>query len=249
MRYLPFSRAAATLAVLCAVLSACATPEVAKGINDPYEAQNRARHENNKRSDRVFLRPVSQAYGKGVPEPVRTGVSNFAGNVDLPRSIVNDVLQANIDDAAHNFARFLINTTFGIGGVFDPATSMGLDPRVSDFGETLHVWGATEGHYVEMPIFGPSTKRDAFGRVVDLFLNPLSYIVPTPERYAAPVSGFASKIGDRYRFTETVDSILYDSADSYAQARLLYLQNRRFQLGQEPTEEEIDPFAIDTEGF
>ncbi|MDJ0631523.1 MAG: VacJ family lipoprotein [Rhodobacter sp.] len=249
MRYLLKFRAVAIMAAFCAALAACARPQVAQGLNDPYEARNRAIHESSKRSDTRYLRPLSQAYGKGVPAPVREGVNNFAGNIDLPRSIVNDILQANIDDAAHNLTRFLINTTFGIGGIFDPATSAGLDARASDFGETLHVWGVTEGHYVEMPFFGPSTKRDAFGRIVDLFLNPVGYILPAPQRYAAPVSGFALKIDDRYRFTETVDSILYDSADSYAQARLLYLQNRRFQLGQEAPEEEVDPYAIDTEGF
>jgi len=221
--------------VLCTVavaaLSGCATPEVAKGINDPYEAQNRAVHEANKTIDRTILKPLSGGYGNGVPEPVRQGVGNFAGNLSLPGSIVNDVLQANIDDVAANTVRLLINTTFGIGGIFDPATAWGLPARDSDFGETLHVWGFAEGHYVELPLLGPSTKRDTIGSVVDLFTNPISYLLPSPERYAGPVAGAASKVGDRYRFGDTIDSILYDSADSYTQARLLYLESRRFELG------------------
>ena len=168
MRYPSVPCRTVVLGVVVAVLTGCATPRVTQGTNDPYEAQNRAVHAYNKRSDRTFLRPVSQAYGKSVPEPLRNGISNFAGNIDLPRSVVNDVLQANVDDAAHNAVRFLINSTFGIAGIFDPASAWGLDARTSDFGETLHVWGATEGHYVELPVLGPSTKRDAFGRLLDL---------------------------------------------------------------------------------
>ena len=236
---------------LLLLLGACAAqPPVAQGINDPNEARNRAIHEANKRGDTNLIRPISQGYGKALPEPVRRSVGNFAANLDLPRTIVNDVLQANIDDAASNFTRLLINTTFGIGGIFDPAGQWGLPERSSDFGETLHVWGVAEGNYQELRFLGPSTERDTAGKLVDFVLNPLSYTLQTPERYAMPVSAVASRIGDRYRFTETIDSILYDSADSYAQTRLLYLQNRRFELGQDaPVEEEIDPFAIDTSGF
>ena len=237
-----------SVALLGAFLAGCGKPEVARGINDPYESQNRAVHEANKAIDRAVLRPLSNATGGGEPGPVGRSVSNFAGNLLLPRYVVNDLFQGNIDDAAANFTRLLINTTFGIGGVFDPAGDWGLPERPSDFGETLHVWGATEGHYVELPLAGPSTKRDTIGKVVDLFLNPLSYVLPAPERYVSVVAGAASRLGDRGRFSESVDSVLYDSADSYAQTRLLYLQNRRFQLGQE-AETEIDPFALDTEGF
>ncbi len=225
-------RIAALLAFAVVALAGCGTPEVAHGINDPYEDKNRAVHEANKAIDRTILKPLSGGAG-GLPEPVMRSVGNFAQNLGTPSDIVNDLLQANIDDAAHNFTRFLINTTFGIGGIFDPATDWGLFARDSDFGETLHVWGAAEGHYVELPLLGPSTKRDAIGKAVDLFTNPLSYILPTPERYAIPVSGVASRIGDRGRFADTIDSILYESADSYAQSRLLYLESRRFQLGGE----------------
>ena len=160
------------------------------------------------------------------------------------------MLQGRIDDALHNSTRFLINTTFGIAGFFDPAGDWGLPERSSDFGETLHVWGVAEGDYQELRFLGPSTQRDTAGRFVDFFLNPLSYAIPRPERYYWRLVGVAPRVGDRYRFTETIDSVLYDSADSYAQTRLLYLQNRRFKLGQAaPVEDEVDPFALDTAGF
>lgn len=248
MRYLGTWLRLTALAGMCAILAAC-TGQPPQGINDPYEAQNRRVHESSKRSDTRFLRPASQAYGTGVPEPVREGISNFANNIDLPRTIVNDALQLSLDDFGNNLVRFVINTTIGLGGILDPASSLGIDAKESDFGETLHVWGVSEGHYVEMPFVGPSTKRDTFGKFVDFFLNPVSYVVPAPQVLAVPVAGFADRLNDRYRFSQTVDSILYESADSYAQARSLYLQNRRFQLGQEVQTEDIDPFAIDTEGF
>ena len=165
---------------LLILLAACGKPPVETGINDPFEAQNRETHAMNREIDRLLLRPAAKGYGTILPEPVQRSVGNFADNIDLPSSVVNDILQANIDDAAHNFTRFLINTTIGIGGIFDPATSFGLLARDSDFGETLAVWGFGEGHYVELPLLGPSTKRDTIGRVVDLFTNPLTFVLPSP---------------------------------------------------------------------
>lgn len=212
-------------------LSACGAPPVTQGVFDPYEAENRVRHEGNRALDRGLLKPASGAYGSIIPGPVRDGVSNVAENLSLPSVVLNDILQGRIDDAAHNSIRFLLNTTIGIGGLFDFGTNNGLELRDSDFGETLHVWGAREGPYLEIPVLGPSTTRDAFGKAVDLVINPLNFIVKKPEAYIAPVSSVASRVGDRYRYSATVDSVLYESADSYTQARLLYLENRRYQLG------------------
>jgi len=131
----------------------------------------------------------------------------------------------------------------------DPATEMGLDERSSDFGETLHVWGVPEGAYVVLPMLGPSTERDAVGWVVDFAANPVSAFVDPPE--TDYVTGFkiAAMIGDRYEYSGIIDELLYESADSYTQARLLYLMNRRHELGSEVQFEEIDPYALDTEGF
>jgi len=117
--------------------------------------------------------------------------------------------------------------------------------KPTDFGETLHVWGAGEGAYVELPFLGPSTARDATGTLVDLVLNPIQLLLPPDEAMAATVTKLFSRLGDRDRFSATVESILYDSADSYAQARLLYLQNRRFGLGQAGAAEGADGAFID----
>ncbi|MEY4306178.1 MAG: hypothetical protein RIT52_2353, partial [Pseudomonadota bacterium] len=120
---------------------------------------------------------------------------------------------------------------------FDLATAAGMPENDTDFGETLHVWGVGEGAYLEVPFMGPSTTRDLAGSVIDLAIDPLNHLNRTQVLGVAGIK-LASKIGDRGRYSELVDSILYESADSYAQARLLYLQNRRHQLGQ--TEDEAD---------
>ncbi len=231
------SGATLLLVVACA---AQRTPE--QGINDPFEAQNRAVHETNVTLDRTLVKPMSGAYGHILPEPVRQGISNFSANVNLPGVVVNDLLQLNIDHALKNSTRFLFNTTIGLGGVLDPSTAMGLDEEPNDFGKTLYVWGVGEGPYVELPVLGPATQRDMVGKVVDLFTNPLTYGLSSPEKYIVPATKIASRLGERYQYSGTVDSILYDSADSYAQARLLYLQHRRFELSGGANNESTDIF-------
>lgn len=213
-------------------LSACAREPAPQGINDPNENVNRRVHAFNRALDKALLRPAASAYGSVVPAPIEAGVSNFASNLDGPGDVVNDLLQANPGDALRNSARFVVNTTIGIGGLFDAATELGLNGAPTDFGETLHVWGAKEGRYIEVPVIGPSTGRDFAGTLVDVALNPLRLVLQAPETYWMTGAKVASTLGDRQRYSSTFDSILYESADSYAQARLLYLQNRRFALGQ-----------------
>ncbi len=212
-----------------ALLTACGPAPQATGINDPLEPMNRAVHGVNKGLDTVILRPGSEAYGV-VPGPVRQGVSNVADTLDLPGDMANHLLQGRLDKATTNFLRFGVNVVFGLAGTMDVATAAGMPRDKTDFGETLHVWGVGEGPYVELPGFGPSTARDAVGTVVDFAMNPVSRATSGNEAAAATAAKVLARLNDRKRYSNTVDSILYDSADSYAQARLLYLQNRRFEL-------------------
>ena len=224
-------------------LSACGAAPANIGISDPYEAQNRATHQFNLAIDKNVLRPIATKADNVVPDKIEEGIGNFADNLELPRAVVNNILQLRFDSAVENTLRFAINSTIGIGGVFDPATAAGVIGKPSDFGETLHVWGVREGNYFELPFFGPSTDRDALGKVVDYALDPLELIFPNKDNTPL-IAQIASRISDRGRYSETVDSVLYDSADSYAQARLLYLQNRRFELGEVAGEENFeDPYA------
>ena len=214
------------------LVAGCAGAPGPGGINDPYEATNRKVHDFNREVDRALVGPASEGYGTIVPTPVQRMVGNVADTLDLPGDIANNLLQLRIADAGQNTLRLTTNLIFGVGGLFDFSSALGLEGKPTDFGETLHVWGVGEGVYMELPFAGPSTARDTVGMAVDIALNPVRLAVPDKEATAATVMKLFSRLGDRNRYSETVESILYDSADSYAQARLLYLQNRRFELGQ-----------------
>lgn len=228
---------------------AAADRDPADGVHDPFETQNRKVHRFNRGLDKALVRPAARGYTKVLPDPVETGIGNFATNLGQPSVAANSLLQGDIRGTGIAVARFVVNSTIGILGLVDAATATGLPEHDTDFGETLHVWGAGEGAYMELPVIGPSTSRDTVGMVVDLITNPLNYVLDSPENTYGTIASAAARLGDRGRYSDTVDSILYESADSYAQSRLIYLQNRRFELGQEEAGEEIDPFELNTEGF
>ncbi|WP_299378220.1 VacJ family lipoprotein [uncultured Tateyamaria sp.] len=243
---------AAVMLLAVASVAACASSggqPTADGVYDPYETQNRKVHAFNRGLDRAIVRPAAIGYSTILPDEIEDSVGHFAKNLGQPSVVVNSVLQGDLRGAGISTVRFLTNSVLGIGGLFDVATDFDVPQHDTDFGETLYVWGVGEGAYLELPVLGPSTQRNTAGKVVDLFTNPLSYALDSPESYYGTVAGVASGLGTRGRFSDTVDSILYESADSYAQARLIYLQNRRFELGDGEASTEIDPFALDTEGF
>lgn len=223
------------ICVLCAsaLLTACTAPTPGAEFNDPYEANNRAIYASSIQLDRAVLRPAGQV-AAALPMEITTPVANFADNVSLPGMIANGFLQGDIGGLSTNTMRFLINTTVGIGGLFDPAGAIGLTEETTDFGETLSVWGVKEGAYLVLPVFGPSTERDAVGRIVDLVFDPLQSVGTATQLKYATGASVADLAITRGIFMDTIDSVLYESADSYAQARLAYLQNRRFQLGEVP---------------
>ena len=224
-------------------VAGCAKAPVSDAVNDPAEGFNRKVFAFNVAVDKAVLQPVSGVTGSG-RGPILTGVHNFAANLDTPGDILNNVLQGRLMRAARNTLRFGVNSTAGIGGLFDPSTALGLPAQETDFGETLYVWGVGEGNYETLPILGPSTQRDTVGMVVDYAINPLRFLLDPPESDYVTGAKVIDKVGSRARHSDTVDSVLYDSADPYAQARLLYLQNRRYTLGVAPSDESFeDPYA------
>lgn len=231
------------------LLAACSVPDSppADGIHDPYEAQNRRVHEFNKSLDRSVVRPLARGYTRAVPDGIEDSIVQFGDTFSTPGYAVNRLLQGDLRGAGLNTVRFATNAVLGFGGIFDVAKEFGLPADETDFGETLAIWGVPEGAYREIPAFGPSTERAAAGRIGDWFLNPLDLALPRPERYSGLVAGGLEGLTERDRFSDTVDSVLYESADSYAQTRLIYLQNRRFELGEAeggpPSEETFtDPY-------
>ena len=239
-----FARIALAIAGVSVVV-ACG-PRVAHPVGepfDPFEAENRRMHAFNKSIDKALVRPAGKGYSALVPDEIETVVGRFAFNLSIPGSVVNNTLQGNMKGATEDLYRFIVNTTIGLGGFFDPATELDMPAATeADFGQTMHVWGVPQGAYIELPLLGPSTERDAVGKFVDLFTNPLSYALPDPEKYYGTGASVASRLGDRGRYADTVDSILYESADSYAQARSLYLQKRQFELERGGNDAYLDPY-------
>jgi phospholipid-binding lipoprotein MlaA len=172
-----FLRVVAVLAVAAAAGCATAPPQGAAdrhtaGPKDPYEPFNRKMFAFNDTLDTYALKPVATAYTKVVPSPVRTGVHNFFGNFSDAWSAVNQLLQGKPGDAGTMTLRVLTNTTIGIGGLFDPATSLGLERKSEDLGQTLGVWGLEPGPYLVLPLFGSSDVRDAIALPADSYVSP-----------------------------------------------------------------------------
>lgn len=236
----------ALVVALVSGLSACsATGTGDSEFYDPLEPTNRAIHQFNKGLDVIILDPASRAYDAVLPEPVEDMVSNAASNLGEPSDAVNRLLQGDVEGLLVSVGRFGINSVLGIAGLFDPATGLGIPARPTDFGETLHVWGVGEGAYVELPLLGPSTARDAVGRVVDVLTDPVAILVGPPEIDYVLVTRTLDTVDKRHRYSFVVDGILYESADSYAAARTAYLQNRRASLKGEVDESDIeDPFEF-----
>jgi phospholipid-binding lipoprotein MlaA len=231
------------VASLVMVVSAC-SPRQGAVADDPFERLNRSSHAFNKGLDRNILSPLSKTYTDVVPDPVEDSVSNFARNLSLPGKVVNNVLQLDLSSAARNSARFALNSTVGLAGLFDPSQKIGLVEKSTDFGETLQGWGVAEGAYLELPLFGPSNMRDGLARFVDmLFLDPTGQILKPPVSEYRSASTVGALLQTRQIYGAQIDEVLYGSADSYAQSRLVYLQSRRFELRDIANDDYIDPYA------
>ena len=224
-----------------ALVAGCALGPRESGVNDPFEQANRARFDRN-------LALGAALAGDGgesgpVAAPLRRTVARFGDNLGIPGTVVNDVLQIRPDRAMENTLRFVINSTVGLGGLFDPAARIGLHGRHSDFGETLYRWGVGEGAYVVLPLLGPSTERDALGTLVDLALDPWNFYNGGRHAPAAFVAQQGGRLAGAAEYADILDANVIDTTDPYAQARLLHLQTRRYHLGAQAEEDIIDPYA------
>lgn len=212
----------ALLAVaLAGMLGGCATSGNPK---DPIEGFNRAIYAFNEGLDTVLIKPVAQGYDTVLPTPVRTGVTNFFGNIADFFIGVNNLLQGKPDQAASDLGRVLLNSTVGILGIFDVATGAGLEKHEEDFGQTFGRWGVGDGAYVVVPVFGPRTVRDTVGLVLDVAADPVSNIDYVPTRNSA----LALRLIDTRADLLPADKVIEEAAlDKYAYVRDGYLQRRR----------------------
>lgn len=208
-------------------MSACASiPENQLTESDPWEATNRTMFNVNVAFDNATIKPLSKAYRKVMPSPVRTGVSNFFRNLTTPRSVLNNVLQGKPANGLSELARFLLNSTIGVGGLFDVATATSLEEYPEDFGQTAAVWGVPDGPYLMLPLIGPQNLRDALFLPLDFLADPLFHYDVSSVRDR--IYGLRM-IDLRYRLL-VVDDLLADSTDPYVTLRESYRQNREFEI-------------------
>ncbi|AWH39103.1 hypothetical protein C1929_21115 [Stenotrophomonas sp. ZAC14D1_NAIMI4_6] len=193
---------------------------------DPWEPLNRRVHRFNVGVDNVIARPLATAYTHVVPRFARTGVSNFFSNIRSPVTILNQLLQGRPDDAWDTLGRFLMNSTVGIGGLFDPASKAMVPNRREDFGQTLGAWGWRRSRYVELPFFGPRTVRDVFGLAGDMPLSPMRTIEEDKIRIA--LQGL--QLVDTRAQLMAVDDLRSSAVDEYALVRDAWLQRRNYQI-------------------
>ncbi|MBT3917216.1 MAG: VacJ family lipoprotein [Rhodospirillaceae bacterium] len=196
-------------------------------INDPIEPTNRFIFSFNQGLDKGIIKPVTSLYRALFPEVVRTGVHNFLNNLKTPVVLANDVLQGESERAGDTIIRFVINSTAGIAGFRDQAADWGWEPHDEDFGQTLAVWGVGEGPYIMLPLFGPSNPRDAIGKVVDFFLDPINWWAENSDNDWVPLTRtIISGIDTRDQLWDVLDDLKKSSIDFYAAIRSLYRQRR-----------------------
>jgi phospholipid-binding lipoprotein MlaA len=202
-------------------------------IYDPFEKYNRKMYVLNDNIDRYFLEYVAKAYRKSLPKPVRDSVRNFLNNLSLPVSGLNSLLQGKVDNGLATFSNFLINSTIGLGGLFDVAAKKGIKYNFEDFGQTMGHYGSGPGAYLFIPLIGPSSVRDFSGLLADKAVNPLGFnylkiggkqdLLATDYRFG--LFG-ASGIDARESLLDVIDDIRQESFDPYATFRSAYLQKR-----------------------
>lgn len=196
-------------------------------VKDPLEPLNRLIFSFNMFLDRIFIKPVAKMYRFVVPEIGRKGVRNVLVNLTEPVTLVNSVLQGDAENSFSTFWRFSINSTIGIGGLFDVAKYGGLEHRAEDLGQTFGKYGAGSGYYLMLPLMGPSNTRDLVGTVGDSFMDPYNYLV---DGYGVAGRTVLTGLDSREQLIELIDDIQESSLDPYATFRSLYTQRRSDEI-------------------
>ncbi len=242
------ARALASALGLALALSGCASQDAAMRTEafDPIEPVNRVVFQVNDWGDRYLLRPVAVGYERGLPAQMRTGVRNIFSNLLYPVTIANAFLQGKFKQCSRDGARFLVNSTVGLAGTFDPATRIGLEENDEDFDQTMAVWGIGEGPYLVIPIFGPRILRHLAGDVVDAPLTPF-VSVTSGDLDLKLAAWVVNQVDKRSRLLD-VDYQVFESFDPYIFVRDAYLQRRRYLAldGNVPEDDSyLDDAALD----
>ena len=252
LKQIKFSESTKILLIITTFqLFGCATTQVVESesgigeidnqatVTDPYEGFNRAMYGFNDGLDSYIIGPVIDGYKWITPDLLETGISNVFLNMKGINVVLNDILQGKLYQGAEDTGRFLINSTVGLGGIFDVATYAGLQQNQEDFGQTLAVWGVPSGPYLVLPLLGPSTFRGVPGAVVDTAANPVSYL-------GWPVAAMAAL--DRRAAADSSLQFVDDAAvDSYVFTREAYLQHRDY-LASDGKQEYLDDSLLEEFG-
>jgi phospholipid-binding lipoprotein MlaA len=217
---------AASIGVAALALAGCSTVQT-PSKDDPWEGLNRTMFTFNDKVDQYALKPVAQGYVKVTPQPVRDSVTNFFSNIGDVYNAANNILQLKIADGVEDIMRIVINTVFGVGGLFDVATLAKLPKHNQDLGLTLGHYGVPAGPYLVLPLLGPSTVRDAVGTAGNYFINPLTYVDPAALSWG--LYGL-NVVSTRANLLGASDILEGAAIDKYSFVRNGYLQRRRYQL-------------------
>jgi phospholipid-binding lipoprotein MlaA len=234
---------------LGALLGGCATvPPAARDPRDPWQGLNRSIWTFDYAFDRTIYRPVARGYVKATPSPVRRSIRNFLDNLLYTDTILNEFLQGKPRDGGADIGRLLINTVFGLGGLFDPATHMNFDKHSADVGQTLGVWGMHTGPFLMIPFYGPSDVRDTFGLAADEYATPRPYL---SNQYLFWSLWLVDKVDERAQLLGQ-DQLIDSAFDPYVFVRNAYLQHRDFLVHgsqtETPTQEVPEEFPDQPQG-
>jgi phospholipid-binding lipoprotein MlaA len=209
-----------------AAVTGSGTAEVA----DPWEGFNRKMFSVHLFMDDNFLVPAAKAYRATTPKAGRRGIRRFLSNIKAPGIFVNDLLQGEIGRAGETLGRFVVNSTIGAGGFADPAAQIGIPAHGEDFGQTLAVWGVDSGPFLFLPMVGPTSTRDGFGKIVQLGLDPLFYVRTPPADIARYSRAGVGGVSAREQFLDPLAEIEAKSLDYYASLRSFYAQSRKREI-------------------
>ena len=212
---------------------------------DPLEDRNRSIYAFNENLDEAIIEPAADGYAYIIPNFLQKGLNNFFDNINYPITIINQVLQGNIEKSLQDTLRFSVNTSIGIFGLFDPASSMGLPEHDEDFGQTLAVWGVKEGPYLMLPFIGPKTLRSLTGDLTDVLFNPLLNIDDTNLKIKTNLINILQDRSDLSDLEEELDN----SFDPYQYIKDSYIQNRKYKIHNGNTSEDDIEIDIDFDDF